>query len=184
MNITIVDKENKADNADLLKEMFQYRHHFFVEEMGWESLRKSDGLERDQFDNDDATYMIFQEDNGTFVGCLRLLPTTGPHLFSEVFPNLCNKTGLQRGEKIWELTRTCINLEYGYGYLMGILVSFCEQRNISALTMLAPLNEICTYQELGIEFEQLGDNVPMHDSVFQPVLVDIEKLSKTIAAMQ
>jgi N-acyl-L-homoserine lactone synthetase len=49
-------------------------------------LAKPDRLERDQFDNDDAIYLL-AIDGRTVVGGSQLVPSTKPHLLSEVLPH-------------------------------------------------------------------------------------------------
>src|SRR5579871_2634959 len=105
--IEVVTSRNALLYKEALHDMFRLRHRIFVERMGWEALRKPDRLERDQFDTDDAIYLLLTQDDGAVIGTHRMLPTTGPHLFSDVFPQMCAVKGVERGAKILELTRTC-----------------------------------------------------------------------------
>ena len=89
--------------AELLAH-FRLRHEIYVVERNWKDLARPDGLERDQFDNQDALY-ILATDNGQVIGGSRLLPTTRPHLLSEVFPHLEYVRGLPRAVDIYEWTR-------------------------------------------------------------------------------
>ncbi len=41
-----------------LEEMHRIRHRIYVEGRGWKALRKSDGREVDEFDTDDAVYLL------------------------------------------------------------------------------------------------------------------------------
>src|ERR1700742_3562605 len=107
--IEVVTSRNALLYKDALKDMFHLRHRIFVEKMGWEALRKNDRLEKDQFDTEDAIYLLLTQDDGTVIGTHRMLPTVKPHLFSEVFPKTCQVKGVQRGEKVLELTRTCVD---------------------------------------------------------------------------
>src|SRR5688572_1881616 len=99
-----------SQTADLfqteLREAFRLRHRVFVEEKGWGDLRRDDGLETDRFDDEHAVHMLYVED-GRVIGYQRMLPTTRPHLLSEVMPELCEG---QRpvGPDIWEWTRYCV----------------------------------------------------------------------------
>ena len=40
---------------------FRLRHEIYVVERNWTNLTRPDGLERDQFDNEDATYILASE---------------------------------------------------------------------------------------------------------------------------
>jgi acyl-homoserine lactone synthase len=53
---------------------FRLRYEIYVVERNWTNLAHPDGLERDQFDNEDATYILASE-NGQIIGGSRLVPT-------------------------------------------------------------------------------------------------------------
>lgn len=85
-------------------ELGRYRHRVFIEAMGWE-LQCEDGLEFDQFDRLDTRYVVSRDEEGRINGCARLLPTTGPYLLSEVFPQLLNGMAPPCSPDVWELSR-------------------------------------------------------------------------------
>ncbi|TJX58638.1 MAG: GNAT family N-acetyltransferase, partial [Mesorhizobium sp.] len=44
------------ERPDLWEAVHRLRYQIFVEEMGWEDLRRPDGFEVDQFDHDEAVH--------------------------------------------------------------------------------------------------------------------------------
>ncbi|MDX5935763.1 acyl-homoserine-lactone synthase [Acidithiobacillus thiooxidans] len=88
----------------LMSEVAEYRHQVFVERLGW-SLQTENNMEIDQFDHPETVYVIVQGNQGEITGCARLLPTTGPYLLGEVFPQLLNSMPLPCTPEIWELSR-------------------------------------------------------------------------------
>lgn len=86
-------------------ELAVYRHRVFVERLGWELPGDADGMERDQFDDEDTVYAILRDADGTVCGCARLLPTTGAYLLSEVFPHLMGGQEMPCADDVWELSR-------------------------------------------------------------------------------
>ena len=86
--ITTITGDEIANHEDLLLEAFCFRHGVFVEEKGWEDLRRSDGLERDAFDDGHTVHQICQRD-GIIVGYQRLRPTLRPHLLDSVLRDMC-----------------------------------------------------------------------------------------------
>ena len=96
-----------------LTEAYRLRHEIFVEEKGWEDIRRSNGLEIDQFDNEHAIHMLHYDDN-QLVGYQRLLPTTQPYLLSEVYPELCDEP-IPNDCHTWEWTRFAVAKEYRKG---------------------------------------------------------------------
>ena len=93
-----------------MHDAFTLRHKIFVEEKGWEDIRRSDGLESDQFDNENALHMMMYEDDN-LIGYQRMLPTTTPYLLSEIYPYLCEQE-LPRDTAIWEWTRFAVSKEH------------------------------------------------------------------------
>ena len=86
--IHIVTPENDYRYRDEMEQAYRLRHQVFVEEMGRHNLAKPDGREIDQFDNKHAVHMLYIE-HGQVLGYQRLLPSTRPHLNSEIMPDLC-----------------------------------------------------------------------------------------------
>ena len=96
-----------ASSGQAMEKIWRFRHEQFVERLGWEALRRSDGLEIDQFDHDRALHLaLFFED--TVVGYTRLLPTTEPHLLSDVYPQIMNGQTWPRSPQIFEWTRCAV----------------------------------------------------------------------------
>jgi len=104
--IHIVTAENEFHYRDEMEQAFRLRHQVFVEEMGWTDLTKPDGREIDQFDDKHAVHMLCIE-KGKVLGYQRMLPSTRPHLLSEIMPELCEGER-PVGPHVWELTRHCV----------------------------------------------------------------------------
>ncbi|WP_339863265.1 acyl-homoserine-lactone synthase [Paremcibacter congregatus] len=106
--IYLINHENRHLFANLLKQMFQHRNEIFINRLKWD-LTADNGLEKDQFDTEDAMYLILVDDTtGDLRSSLRLIPTIKPHLMSDLFSSLCEK-GVPRGEGVWEISRYCCN---------------------------------------------------------------------------
>ncbi|WP_242390320.1 acyl-homoserine-lactone synthase [Polymorphum gilvum] len=103
--LTIISGENAHLHWDELASMHQLRRTVFRERLGW-SVNVVNGLELDQFDLPDAHYLVHTGPNGRINACTRLLPTTGPYLLADVFPELVHGA-LPREQEIWESTRFC-----------------------------------------------------------------------------
>jgi len=176
--IQVVTSRNALLYEDALRDMFHLRHRIFVERMGWEALRKPDRLERDQFDTEDAIYLLLMDDDGTVIGTHRMLPTTKPHLFSDVFPQLCAVKGVQRGKKILELTRTCVDeealdratMEHARKRIMVGLFEFCLRAGYEQITLLTPTDLLFRYLLIGLDIKPLGMPVEM-DGIKQIAMI-------------
>lgn len=82
---------------------FRFRNEAFVEEAGWENLRRPDRREIDQFDTDDTIHILAMKDEQV-QAYSRLNPTIKPHVLSEVYPGLASR-GLIRDPRAWEWSR-------------------------------------------------------------------------------
>ena len=103
--IYLVDRRNRAAFAQQLDEMFRIRHDIYVNRRGWKALARPDAREIDQFDTEDATYLLGLDEMGRVTSGLRLLPTTRPHLIKDVFPHAVTWGRIPSDERIFEFTR-------------------------------------------------------------------------------
>lgn len=92
-------------HAALMDRVFRFRHAVFVDEKAWVDLRQPDGRERDQFDDENAVHHICLRGD-EIVGYQQLLPTTRPHLLTEVLSDLCRERP-PTGPRVFEWTRFC-----------------------------------------------------------------------------
>ncbi|MGX5843638.1 acyl-homoserine-lactone synthase [Mesorhizobium sp. ArgA1] len=108
--LLIITAQNADEYRDELDQAFRLRHKVFVEEKGWTDLHREDSREIDRFDDEHAVHMLFISESRV-VGYQRLLPSTRPHLLSNVLSDLCEGTR-PVGENIWEWTRYCVEPEH------------------------------------------------------------------------
>jgi acyl-homoserine lactone synthase len=143
---------------------FRLRHEIYVVERNWKDLARSDGLERDQFDNQDATY-ILATDNDQVIGGSRRVPTTRPHLLSEVFPYLASVRGLPRAVDIYEWTRMFVVKNRREGRTMGGqtrgmvicgVLEHCLDNGITGLTALIEMFWLPLFHSMGWSLVPLG----------------------------
>jgi len=104
--LMVIPGSDVSRHATLMDRAFRFRHAIFVEEKGWEELRHPDGCERDRFDDAHAIHQICVRGDD-IVGYQRLLPTTRPHLLSDVLTDLCRRAP-PRGARVFEWTRFCV----------------------------------------------------------------------------
>lgn len=105
--------EELMGQPDLWEAVHRLRHKVFVEEMGWDDLKRPDGFEIDQFDHEQAVHHLAIR-NGELAGYQRMLPTTRPHLLTEVLTDLYVGTP-PSGSNVWELTRYAVAPGYRDG---------------------------------------------------------------------
>jgi len=112
--VHIITSRNAHLYEQELESCYRLRHQVFVEERGWNAIRRPDGREIDQFDTPSATHLAVIRD-GKLAAYSRILPTTEPHLLSDVYPWLVATGDIPRGPHIWEWTRLCVAPEFRWG---------------------------------------------------------------------
>lgn len=108
--VHIVTSANRASFMTTLDGMYRDRKRVFVDWLKWKIPVSNGVYEIDRFDDEDAIYLVESDSHGRHLASIRLLPTTKPHLFSEVFPQLCDGP-VPSGPDVYELTRFCVSPE-------------------------------------------------------------------------
>ncbi|MBE7734293.1 acyl-homoserine-lactone synthase [Devosia faecipullorum] len=87
MQVHIVRNSADRQSFDLLEWNYRLRHRIFVDLQGWHGLRRPDGRDVDEFDNDDAAHILIV-DGEELVGGSRMTPLDRPNLLQTVFCDL------------------------------------------------------------------------------------------------
>tara|TARA_R110002126_G_scaffold92954_16_gene220509 strand:- start:568 stop:1179 length:612 start_codon:yes stop_codon:yes gene_type:complete len=95
---------------EILEQMYSLRARQFSQRRGWRVVVK-DGLEIDIFDDLNPLYICVLDPAGRLIASLRLLPTIGPHMLSDVFPEVMGDAVVVRHPLIWESSRFCVDTE-------------------------------------------------------------------------
>jgi acyl homoserine lactone synthase len=88
--------------------MFQDRADQFKQRLGWEVDVDTSGQERDEYDDFNPLYVIWELPDGTHGGSMRFLPTTERTMVNDHFTHLLGG-GTIVSPLIWECTRFCLN---------------------------------------------------------------------------
>src|SRR3954454_14642697 len=78
--IYLIDHSNRAAYKSQIEEMYRIRHDIYVGRRVCTALARPDGRDVDQFDTEDAVYLLGLDSFGQVCSGLRLNPTTAPHL--------------------------------------------------------------------------------------------------------
>lgn len=91
----------------LQESMFLDRADQFRHRLGWEVTLDEKGWERDQYDELNPLYVIWEKPDGTHGGSMRFLPTVGRTMVNEHFGELTGGSPIC-DPNIWECTRFCL----------------------------------------------------------------------------
>ncbi|EDZ48409.1 autoinducer synthesis protein [Rhodobacterales bacterium Y4I] len=112
-------------HADLAHSMFLDRADQFKTRLGWEVQVNGNGEERDQYDELDPLYMIWEMPDGRHGGSMRFLPTTGRVMVNEIFLDLCGGVPIC-SPLIWECTRFCLSRKAQGRIAAGLMLGSLE----------------------------------------------------------
>lgn len=114
--IHVVTAENRATYGRELAQMHRLRWLFFIEQRGWSALhalQTTPGVERDEYDDARAVYLLALSEEGDVQGAMRLRPTDDKSLIGDKFPFLVGpETDAQFGAQTWEITRLMRSPDY------------------------------------------------------------------------
>jgi len=145
-----------------LREMFEARKRVFVDLLKWDVPVVEGRFEIDQFDDEDATYLIVPDPHGGHMGSARLLKTTQPHILDTLFPHLC-AAPVPRGPRVLEITRFCLGRQLGAdarletrNRLVSALVDFALDHGIVTYTGVAEMGWLQQILAFGWRCRPLG----------------------------
>lgn len=117
----------------VLNSMFRLRHRVFKERLDWD-VPSRNGIERDQFDDERPVYLAYHRDDGEVIGCVRLLPTTGPNMLRDIFPYLAEEP-IPADARVWEVSR--FGIDGGDDTVLG-----AGQINTITYALVAGIHEV------------------------------------------
>jgi N-acyl-L-homoserine lactone synthetase len=164
--ISVVDRHNIGEHAALVAAMFRLRARVFGQRLKWD-VQITDGMERDRFDDENPVYVIHSDAGGRVLGSLRLLPTTGPTLFRDVFGDCFPDATQLSSPAIWECTRFCVEdggaehpdadaFIHAAARLMAALGEIGLRAGIESYLGNFDASMIRVYRRLGCEVDVLG----------------------------
>lgn len=101
---------NDLDEFPKLREgMFRDRAIQFKQRLGWAGVKVDQrGYETDIYDRLNPLYIIWQHEDGSHAGSMRMMPTVGQTMINDHFINLTDGVRIE-SPLIWECTRFCIS---------------------------------------------------------------------------
>lgn len=142
-----------------------FRHKVFVQRLQWEipGVPCDATSEWDEFDAGSTVHLVALSADNEVCGCARLMPTTGPYLLRNVFPELAGPGCLPSSPSMWEMSRFAgsglpdhrsgstsgMSL---FPYVMALALSFGATRVIGVVS-----NSIARlYRRFGLDLRNMG----------------------------
>lgn len=123
--IHIVRERNRRLYARQIWEMFNERRKAFVERNGWQDLMVFEGAEVDEYDDEQAIYLMALNDDERLEGAIRVRPTTQSCMLVDKYPQLIAPDQPElKGPDVWEGTRVFITDAFRQRRAPGVRGSF------------------------------------------------------------
>lgn len=186
--VQLVNAENRHLHPRLIGKMFQDRKTIFVDLLKWD-VTHGDDFERDQFDDDDAEYLIVNDrDTGEHFASLRMLRTDRPHLLNTLFPELCDE-GVPTGPEIREISRMCLSPRHrgperlaSRNLLASAMTEYALLTGIRGYTGVADMGWMSRVLSAGWRCEPLGMPRRLGGATIGALMIHID--SDTIRRLQ
>lgn len=173
-----------------LWEMHKLRAKVFKDRMGWDVPIMS-GMEIDGYDAIEPHYMMMKEPGGMLRGCWRILPTQGPYMLKDSFPELLHGQAAPEHPKVWELSRFAIETEgrhsFGFSELamesIESIIAYGHRMNIEHYVTVTTTAIERLLRRAGVVTSRFGP--PMQIGVENAVAlyVDIEKTYEVLCVV-
>ncbi len=171
-------------------EMHHDRKKVFVDRFGWRLPAEGSWLEVDQFDNEDAIYLLALSGIGRHQGSVRLLPSSRPTMLACLFNHLC-PGGVPDGDDCWEISRlVAAPLDAANGtsvlrihrLLALALIEFAAAAGIRRYTLVAEAERVPLLLSVGWRVTPLGLPTLTQGELLQALQIEVEP--ETLEAMR
>lgn len=157
--IRLIDRSNRTRYPYLLDRLFRFRHDIFVNERGWTEFDRAGLYETDQYDTDEAAYLIAVDDFEEVVGCCRLTPSLSPSLTYDHFSFLI-EGAVPRRPDVLDLTRFAIAKNSRgsrtYPELLAGVQEYCLEQGAIGATSIIRTFRMPLLQAAGMSVTPLG----------------------------
>ncbi|MFW2588946.1 acyl-homoserine-lactone synthase [Sagittula sp. SSi028] len=106
----------------LARTMFLDRADQFKTRLNWDVTVDARGFERDEYDDENPLYVIWENSDGTHGGSMRLLPTVGRTMVNDHFVHLTDGVRIE-SPLIWECTRFCLSRKASPGVAAALMLA-------------------------------------------------------------
>ena len=165
-----------------LGDMHRLRAKVFKDRMGWDVPLMS-GMEIDGYDAIEPTYMMIREMGGDLRGCWRILPTEGPYMLKDSFPQLLHGQTAPADPKIWELSRFAIETEgrHSFGFSevamesIGEIIAYGHRMGVEQYVTVTTTAIERLLRRAGVVTSRFGPPIQIGVENAIALYVDIEK---------
>ncbi|MEL7119372.1 MAG: acyl-homoserine-lactone synthase, partial [Bacteroidota bacterium] len=143
----------------LLDEMFRLRYQKNVVEGQWsKGITVKDGKEMDEYDHENAFYLIGTDLYNNVLAAARLISTKYPTVSTDAFYELFEYIDIPKSDLIWDCTRLTLRHPSDENTLLTLVAifEFGLRYSISSYLIFDDMSRIKRFQDHGLCVYQLG----------------------------
>ncbi len=159
---------------EYLSEVFTLRNQVFAEMLKWQVVSLS-GMEVDRYDLMNPWYITIENSQKKVVGTWRAMPSSGPYMLRDIFPELARGEEIPNDPSIWEISRFGVEqMAKANGGLneddcvaaltldlLNTFQIFARKKNVSALVAVTSCAAERILKKLGFQVRRMGDGKAM-----------------------
>lgn len=148
-----------------LARMHKLRAQVFKDRKRWDVSIIAD-MEIDGYDALNPYYLILEDKVAAQqqFGCWRILPTTGPYMLKDTFPELLHGAEPPRSSRIWELSRFAIlarnkqshGLSSDSVLAIKAVIEFTLEQGVEQFVTVTPLGVEKLLRKIGMDISRFG----------------------------
>lgn len=169
-------------DPEILMGMHEFRHEVFVRRLGW-ALPLMGGIERDEYDSEDAVYVLARNGDGSITGCARLLPTEVRCMITDLFPELFGNEAPPCDPRVWELSRFAmtsrqsamrsVSLSHETSTMLCTIVKYVESQGVRRLIMVTQIAIERLLRRAGFKVERASAPANIDGSSCVALYIDV-----------
>jgi N-acyl-L-homoserine lactone synthetase len=145
-----------------------------------------EGIERDEYDNDNTIYFVVQDAIGNVTACTRLLPTVTPCMLHHLFGELLGDNPPPRDPRVWELSRFATSVrKSGDGRALALseptlqllreVLHFAGRHGVERLVLVTSVAIERLLIRSGFPVHRVAAPCRMPDGLFVALFIDVEE---------
>jgi acyl-homoserine lactone synthase len=175
MRIEVIERSQRRCRQKPLQNAFALRHRIFVEEYGWQFLRRPDGLDIDAYDLGTATHIVAL-DGDTVLGHIRVIPG-GYLVVSRADPVRLREAA--RDATLYGPSRMCVDPAASAREAILFRLAFAAfdyamGQGADAFLFETNPGMIFVLRALGLTLTLVGEPMPAGDGTLQPLVLRAE----------
>lgn len=184
--ITLAQRRDGSLNHQTTTAMYRLRHDVFHDRLGWDVV-SDNGMEHDEFDELDPVYVLAKRDLEVR-GCWRLLPTTGPYMLKDTFPQLLHGQPAPQHPDVWELSRFAVATdgteEAGFGLssmpieMIRLAIRFAKENGIRRYVSVTSVAIERMFRKLGVSVTRLAPPIKIGRVLTVACTLEIDEITE------